>query len=215
MAEPNRVATHTQITDHVAAGLLRVMETLRSKPRVAAWVAAYLAEVQAVEDALWALFASSLATATGAALDQLGALLGLARGAMTDDAIYRAALRAVARARRSSSTAADLTAVAALLFGASPSSPPDPLPFTYREGGASVAIEPHEIPAVPAAVAAAVLALAKAAGVQLAVFDPPAVEGNLFAFSTDPLRPLFGDASAGLSTTGMGTGGQLTGVTSG
>jgi hypothetical protein len=59
---------------------------------------------------LWALLGVTLDNAEGASLDQYGALFAFARGALDDDH-YRALLRGLILARRSSGTASELQAI--------------------------------------------------------------------------------------------------------
>jgi hypothetical protein len=176
--EPDRITEITQLTDHAGEGAALVMHTLRSKPIFAAILAAWMVQVQAVETALWALLVdTTLATATGAALDQVGALLLAPRGGLTDDDDYRAVLRATVLARKSTGTAADLTAVLRAMLGVGPL-------FTYREGWASALLEPAAVLPFAATAAIGPLRTAKAAGVQLQLLDPPAAQSGLFTFAS-------------------------------
>lgn len=45
--------TFAQITDHEPTGLFHLAPPFWGKPRIASWLLAYLAEVQAAEDAIW------------------------------------------------------------------------------------------------------------------------------------------------------------------
>jgi hypothetical protein len=209
--EPTSVTTHLRNADHVGDALARLAGQFAGATRLRGLVTALATETQALEDAAWQVFAATLAAATDDALDQVGAVLGMPRGVLADDD-YRAVLRATARARRSSGTLPDILATAALLFGESPTAPPAALAYDVRAGGGSVTLEPREVPAVSATAAIAVLRLAAAAGYRIQLFDPPAVEANLFAFSDDPLRVTSGDTSRGFANNAMSNGGQWTGT---
>jgi 3-methyladenine DNA glycosylase/8-oxoguanine DNA glycosylase len=203
MSEVDRPTGYEQITDHADAGVKLLARQFRGKPLIEALLRSWLDQVQEAEDAFWALLVNTtLETAVGDALDQIGALLGKLRGTLDDDA-YRAVLRAIVRARMSSGTAADIQAVVVLLL--------DAITYTYTEGYGSVLIEPHEPLPFAGAAAIDVLRLTKAGGVQLQLIDPPDAETDLFTCSADPFRATT-DAARGFSDTTQAAGGQLTGV---
>lgn len=202
-AEPDSVAQITRDTDHVAEGLGLLYRQFRGKPLLTALLTAWLAQVQGVEDALWALLACTLETAVGAPLDQLGRVLGFPRGLLGDDS-FRGVLRAVVLARRSSGRAEDLIAVMRAAFGSTD--------FAYAEGSASVLLEPHAPIGFDPAALFAVLTMAKAGGVQLGLINPPDAEAFLFTLSTDPFRSTAGDTSMGLSDVDQLVGGKFTGA---
>jgi hypothetical protein len=84
-----------QITTHAAQALDRLAEQFRNKASLAAVLNANSAQVQALEDALWSLITHrAVGTATGAQLDEVGAIVGQPRSVSgpdaTDDAAYRA-----------------------------------------------------------------------------------------------------------------------------
>lgn len=82
----------TPQTDHVAAGLSRLLEQFKDRPRIAALFTAFLQRDQQLEDALYPLAtALQLNNATGAQLDIVGASVGVARQGLSD-AQYRALL---------------------------------------------------------------------------------------------------------------------------
>lgn len=201
--EADRITAHEKVADHVSAGLALLAQQFRDKAGVEGLAAAWLAQVQDLEDVLWALLEqSAIDDAEGDRLDQVGDLLGLPRGALADDADYRAVLRAGARARKSNGRPEDVIEVAGLALGA--------VDFDYVEGAASIAIEPRAPVGFDGAALIAVLRLAKCAGVQIQAFDPPAAESLLFTFSTSLLPQA--DASRGLSDVTQAAGGKLTRV---
>lgn len=103
--------------DHAALIVDRLPSQFHGAPRVRALVAALAAGVQSVADDVDDLVAlRRLPVATGAALDQWGAVLGEARGDLDDDA-FRRFLTAVLLAFRSDGGADALAGVLAALFG--------------------------------------------------------------------------------------------------
>lgn len=201
-AEPDRVAAVAHVTDHVARGRALLMRALGNKPLLTALLAAYTAQVQAAEDALWALFTDTLETATGASLDQLGGVLLVARGVL-DDEDYRVVLRAAVLARKSNGRARDVCAVLRAMLGPGPA-------FTYAEGHAMILLEPAGALPFSAAAAVVPLRLAKAGGVLLELIDTGAGP-DWFAFAPG-LVPV-ADAAQGLGdATDPDVGGPLVGV---
>lgn len=202
--ELDRIEGHTRVTTVVTDVAANVGRYLRDKDDLQAVAAAWAAQLQALEDALWQMFTETdLDAAIGAQLDQLGELLVLPRGTLDDDE-YRAVLRAIVRARFGSGTGDDLLAVVRLALGESAT-------FTMREGRASVLIEPHEVIPFNAAALLDVLLLAKAAGVQLQLIEPPVAESGLFTTSTTLLAQTSSTQGLGDSTDDT-YGGSLTGV---
>lgn len=208
MAEPDWISAHAHVVTHVGDGLALFMRALRNAANLKAISAAWLAQVQALEDVLWdLLLQADLTYAVGAQLDQIGVIVGMPRGTL-DDTDFRPILRAAIRARRSSGGTEDLIAIATLALAGSG------VTFSVREGHGSVVIEPHAtIPFDPSALLR-VLRLGKSGGVQLQLFTPPSpeLEGGLFTFApAGSLLPV-SDANRGWGSDGVSTGGHLTGV---
>lgn len=187
-------------TAHVATGLARLARQFR-KPVIQAVLSAYLAEVQAIEDAFWALIILGIDNAQGAHLDQLGALLGEPRQGLGDLA-YRNLVRARAVSNRSRGTYTDVRdTLRASLDGVNytldPSYPAGLLADLATFPGAGL----------PARIGALVRR-ATAAGVGVAIVSPAAA-GDTFAFAE-------GDDvevdTEGFASTDMSTGGALAGV---
>jgi hypothetical protein len=199
--EPDR-AELAQITTHVADGKAVVPRQFREKERFNALLQPWLKQIQDLENAAWEIVTEVLTLdAVGAQLDQVGEILLFRRGELNDDD-YRAILRAIVRARKSHSIGEDLLAVFRLAMPG--------IDFTAAMGWASVYFEPHEpIPSTPAALLY-VLRLAKAGGVQLELFVPPAAETALFTLAPGLL--IFDDADRGFSDVDLADGGLLTGV---
>lgn len=198
--EPNRITAHTQITDHVTGGLA-LLTTENQKRVIKAIGAACLARVQEAEDALWGLVVdTTILTATFAQLDQIGALLGLSRGALSDTQ-YRAILRGLALANRSWGTANEHIAILDIILGEGA--------YTLTESfPAGLLVEPDASITPLQTALAEVLRRARAGGVGTGLIDPPDVEAFTFA----PDEDVTGDSSHGYSdTTGL-TGGAWAGV---
>lgn len=198
--EPDRPDPITRVTDHGDRMRRHLMARLR-KPNILAWLASYARQVQELEDALWALLVETLESGIGGvSLDQIGALLGLERGA-TADGPYRALLRAAARLRRARGGPPDLIAAAKLAL--------DTIAFTYEEGSASILVSPAEPLPFPAAQLRKVLGFADPGGVQLHVLDPVA---SAAAARFDPADSEAADLVHGWGDETETTGGQWAGV---
>lgn len=79
----------TTITDHVKRALKRSLTQYRGKEKHEGFITAVVNQVQDIEDAIFFMIdARSLAQATGLQLDNLGTLVGRARGGFDDD-FYR------------------------------------------------------------------------------------------------------------------------------
>jgi hypothetical protein len=117
--------------DHVAEGLARVVSQYRGKPKLSAYYACFLQQVQYLEDeiqleaAVW-----DLDTATGWRLDVLGARVGQARVGTTD-ATYRLYIKARIWANRSLGKVGDIRRICDLLLTS----------YNYREENTNIYIE--------------------------------------------------------------------------
>lgn len=101
----------------VAGGVDLLLEQFRGKPRIEALLGVFLGQLQHAETAWWQLLVERhLDTASGAALDQLGAIVGESRDGRSD-AAYRPFLRARIRVNRSFGRPEDLLDVLRLLLG--------------------------------------------------------------------------------------------------
>lgn len=198
--EPSRITSHTEITDHVSGGLA-LLTTENRKPTIKAVSAAWLARVQEAENALWGLLIdTTILTATHAQLDQIGVLLVLARGEMSD-AEYRAVLRAGALANRSHGTADEHIAVLDLVLGVGG--------YTFAESfPAGLFVTPAGELGALASGLREVLRRTRAGGVGLGLVDPPSV--SAFAFA--PGEDVTSDSTEGWSDTAGLTGGAWAGV---
>lgn len=201
MSEPDRISEISTI-DHVTTGLALFYRQFANTPHIQAIAAAWLRQLQAVEDETWRIISLTIDTAEDEALDQYGAILLFSRGTLSTPA-YRAVLKAIVAARKSSSTPEDIIAVAALALSSTG--------FSYDEGFMSIEIEPHAPIGYEAAALLYVLKLAKSGGVRIETFDPPRAESDLFTFSSSPYLE-DADASRGFSDETESSGGYLTGV---
>lgn len=201
MSEPSRILAHAQNAAHVAEGLALVITQLRGKAAFEAVLSSWLTQVQAVEDALWSLYALAIDNSSAAALDQLGVILGQPRPVGLTDVPYRKVLHAATIALTSSGTGDELLAAMHALVGS--------WAFTMTPVyPATVLFEPDAAPDVPASVMASVLRRVKSGGVGLQVVDVPS--GDVFAFASGEVPET--DADTGFSDTGGLVGGQLVGV---
>ena len=201
MSEPTRILAHARDAAHVAEGLALVITQLRGKAAFEAVLSSWLTQVQAVEDALWGLYALAIDNSSAHALDQLGALLGQPRPTSLGDVPYRKVLHAATIALTSSGTGDELLAAMRALVGS--------WDFTMTLAFPATALfEPDEASDVPAAVMASVLRRVKSGGVGLQVVDVPS--GDVFAFAAGEVPET--DADTGFSDTGGLVGGQLVGV---
>ena len=201
MSEPTRILAHARDAAHVAEGLALVITQLRGKPAFEAVLSSWLTQVQAVEDALWGLYALAIDNSSAHALDQLGALLGQPRPVGLGDVPYRKVLRAATIALTSSGTGDELLAAMHALIGS--------WAFTMTPVyPATVLFEPDAAPDVPASVMASVLRRVKSGGVGLQVVDVPS--GDAFVFSAD--ETLETDVDTGFGDAGGSDAGLLAGV---
>ncbi len=124
----------SEITNHEALALARLLQQFRAKDRIEAIVEVIGARAQLLETDFHDLIVECfLANAVGAQLDQYGALLGLPRGT-ADDTRYRALLGAQVQILYSSGTPDELLAILALLADVliTVTSITEPAPATIR-----------------------------------------------------------------------------------
>lgn len=101
--------------DHVQRALNRVLESDKSRAKFLKLISIWAERIQTLEDVFQQMYnALDLDSATGEALDRLGAIVGEAREGRSD-ATYRYWIRARARANRSAGRINDLLAVLKLV----------------------------------------------------------------------------------------------------
>jgi hypothetical protein len=106
----------TQITNHVARARARLKEQFKDKVKYNTFLDTFSNPSQSLEDALWQLLTErAIDTAIGSQLDNIGAIVGEARGGASD-ADYRPRLRARIAANRSNGTVRDLNKVTRLIL---------------------------------------------------------------------------------------------------
>ncbi len=107
----------TRITDHAARAVGRLVSQFYESTRLRGLVAALADEVQAVETALFDTLEAfrSITTATGDALDKIGALVGAPVRGPRNDAEYRARILTQIFVNRSSGSARDIYTIARAL----------------------------------------------------------------------------------------------------
>jgi len=202
MTEPARITAHTPVTDVRADGLARVIEQLKGKASFTALLSSYLDEIQALQTAIWQIYALTIDTSESDALDQIGDLFVQPRPPSMTDAVYRRVLHGCVAARKASGGTSGLIAVMRALVGS--------YAFEMTEAfPASLVFEPDAATGIPADVMASTLRRGKSAGVGLQVIDVP--EGDAFAFSTSMFRVI--SDSTGFSDETQAAGGVLVGVT--
>lgn len=108
---------YTQITGHDAQALARLAQQFAESTNLRLLVSVSATSVQTAEDVLWALYSERLLTsAVGEQLDNLGAIVGQAREAATDDQ-YRARLAGRILANRSDNGIDTLLAIVRAVLG--------------------------------------------------------------------------------------------------
>lgn len=105
-----------QTVDHEELGLARLIWQYRgSQPRLQAWLAAYLEQIQSLEDvAIQVMTDRWPLTAIGVQLDTLGKIVGQSRGTLTDDQ-YRLFILARILVNKSKGRAAELGDILTIL----------------------------------------------------------------------------------------------------
>lgn len=107
-----------QQTEHIAKGNRRLIKFFRTKPRIAALLAAFTRQVQDLENLAWSWYATSrdLDTVGGVLLDRLAEIVDEPRGGRTDTEL-RAAVRVKVKLISSDGKIEQLIEICKLLFG--------------------------------------------------------------------------------------------------
>ena len=168
----------TDVPDHVAAALGRLLEQDKNKTNISNWVTAFVAPIQALESALWQLLTQRrINTAIGAQLDALGKLVGQGRNG-AGDSDYARFINARIRTNVSRGRIEDLIAIARLVLN-------DALDViaiaAYGTAAVSVRVTGDVVPDSTAAILISFLRDAHAAGVKLTLESLPALAPVCFA----------------------------------
>lgn len=165
----------SHITTHVVDGIALLPAQYKNKPRMVAWLTAYLQRVQEVEDALWDVFFDRVLTngPTGDLLAKIGKIVGQASlGA--SDAIFLLYIEARILTNKSTGKREELIAIASTLV-------PSTTIYVKDFQPAAVLIEPlGPLPSGidPYVVARDFLGRAKAAGIGLSFVWTLAPQAN-------------------------------------
>lgn len=191
-----------KVDDVCAHGLARLIEQYKKKPRIEAILCALLDEVQEIEDAEWDLYTRrSIASAEGAQLDVLGAIVGRPRAGL-DDEDYRAWIAAQIAANRSAGTAPELLHILRLIYG-------DTQDVELQEWWpAELTVTLHEMIEHTPAVILAILRQAKSGGVRLILEYTHAARGETFEFASAVTPAEYDDALGYGSTVDATLGGS-------
>ena len=163
----------THVTDHYEQAVARLPMVYKDKPRFLAWLAAYCARVQNIEDALWDVYVDRLIqnSPTGDLLAKLGAIVGQT-DLLGDDVSFLLFIQARILVNRSKGRRRDLIRVTQAMW---PIAEP-PVVWQWDFPGPSVLIAPQAAVAVSPHVAAQeFIGPAVAAGVSLSYVWSPAV----------------------------------------
>ncbi|MBN8472317.1 hypothetical protein JYJ95_37930 [Corallococcus exiguus] len=184
--------------DYEARALARVPQALRGKPRFEAFVRGLAAPFQEVDGALVALLASrQLATATHAALDVLGRVVGAERLGL-DDEVFRQRIRQRLALNRGSGEAERVLLLFRLLTPLALELREEfPAAFTLHVGGGALARVTEF---------ASLLRQAKAGGVRALLEYQPATDADTFAFADSGGA---GMGFAGLQEDALGARGEV------
>lgn len=185
--------------DHMAEGESLIPEVFR-KPVILKFAAAYMRQVQDLENAAWDLFTLRfLANATGDALEKWGRLVGELRNGDGDE-FYRVRITVRIAVNRSRGNFGDLRRIALLIFGHDR--------FRIWAHRKTVAIHVFAPYATPATRTQALrwFTLAKVAGESLRLYQSVDTHPLMMVASTDSIPTLGMELS-----TAPGSGGRIMG----
>jgi len=166
-----------RVVDHVEQGLDLLITQYIGRTRMENWLAAYLRQVQQLEDAIYdVLIKRMIDIATGAQLAAIGRIVQQPNSLDFADEQYRVVIRARIRANRSLGRSIDVLEVLGMLDGATPAQYDDFHP-------ASNLLEFWAIPDLDIEFLAAFLRDAKAAGCWLGIIVPTDLLSNTFMWT--------------------------------
>lgn len=202
MTEPDHVSGLTHVTDHVAGGKALLARMFR-KPVIEALLGSWLTQVQAIEDAAWQVYNGfDLDDAIGAQLDAIGSVVGLARGDIATDALYRRALRAWIIANASHGDGDTITRLVDVAL--------DGAGFAVTPWPAAAFVVTAPVVDIGAVLLASMLRRAAASGVG-AQLVAPVDSGATFVFSADSETSTT-SSTRGFADAGQTSGGHLVGA---
>lgn len=187
---------------HADAGVGKLIYYFQKKPRIVAFLRAFLDQVQGLEDLAWAVYTLGWDPDDlgGVDLDVLGAVVGEPRGNLTDGQ-YRPVLKARQIANRSDSTAGRLTQIALVM------APDAVIVVTPTPPAALVVSVTADFSTLRAADMLRMLQIAKPAGVRLQLITVDTSTGMLIRAVADAGADPLGIADVALTTGGTIAGG--------
>jgi len=194
------MAELTQKTTHTAEALDHLLEVLKGKPDLAAFITPFIDQIQDAENAAFELIDErTIAAAVGVQLDGIGQIIGETRDGRTDDD-YRAGLQAKILINKTSGTIEEIIEIIDILISNSIEFEDlYPASFYVTIVGALVDLDPVLL--------AGIVSSAKPAAVRGAIIHQSDTDANTFTLAS-------GDAVETSSTQGLGndagtTGGKL------
>jgi len=194
------MAELTKKTTHTAEALDHLLEVLKGKPDLAAFIAPFIDQIQDAENAAFELIDErTIDAAVGVQLDGIGQIIGETRDGRTDDD-YRAGLKAKILINKTSGTIEEIIEIVILLVSNSVDIQDFyPASFYVNIVGALVDLDPVLL--------AGIISSAKPAAVNAAMIYQGDIDANTFTLAS-------GDAVETSSTQGLAndagtTGGKL------
>ncbi|KKK91869.1 hypothetical protein LCGC14_2708620 [marine sediment metagenome] len=191
----------TELTKKItitSEALANLIEFFKNKPKIAAFISAFVDQSQDVEDGSFeVLLDTIIETAVGVQLDGIGVIVGRARGGLTDD-LYRVRLQAQILLNKSSGTLDEILTIVALLEAA-------PIVDVSEQFPAGFVIEIIDIQGDPAQLAA-IIAEARSAAVNGHLHYSLSPAAELFTFASGDTPEV--DTSKGFANDAGTTGGK-------
>ena len=186
------------ISNHIAAGLNRLMAQYRNKPVLQNLLTVLLGRTQDVEDMLQGLQGrTNIAGSVGAQLDGIGYIVGQPRNG-EDDATYRALLLVRIAINVSRGTTEDIIGAFVLMTGASLVELRELYPAAFQLSTDVVITDPYVLSYLPFMVQ-----LVKPAAVDL-VFISYFDSSDPFEFASQDITPEFGNGFGDISDPSIG-----------
>ncbi len=191
----------TELTKKItitSEALANLIEFFKNKPKIAAFISAFVDQSQDVEDGSFeVLLDTIIETAVGVQLDGIGVIVGRARGGLSDD-LYRVRLQAQILLNKSSGLLDEILTIIALLEAA-------PITNVIEKYPAGFVIEILDIQGSPAQLAA-IIAEARSAAVNGHLHYSLSPAAELFTFASGDVPEA--DTSKGFANDAGTTGGK-------